>query len=151
MAIHDIEGHKTEHSTGVSSVSPSPSRDSKDLDNGVQTTRFSSTGPLARLRHYEAVLDRKLGVEAHGPDRKLPGNRNPPNQWVMAALWASGTMNLSCFTTGFLGWEFGLSLSQTILIVVFSTLLGSMVTGWCATMGRACTAMRTSVANCLSH
>ena len=135
MAIDDIEGQKTEHSTYVASVSPSPSRELGDLDNGVQTTRFSSTGPLARLRQYEAFLDRKLGVEAHGPDRKLPGNRNPPNQWVMAALWASGTMNLSCFTTGFLGWEFGLSLSQTILIVVFSTLLGSMITGWCATMG----------------
>jgi purine-cytosine permease-like protein len=28
----------------------------------------------------------------------------------MASLWASGTMNLSCFATGFLGWEMGLDL-----------------------------------------
>lgn len=46
----------------------------------------------------------------------------------MALLWASGTMNLSCFATGFLGWEFGLDLKQNILTVVFGTLLGSMVT-----------------------
>jgi hypothetical protein len=29
----------------------------------------------------------------------------------MFFLWASGTMNTSCFATGFLGWEFGLSKS----------------------------------------
>jgi hypothetical protein len=28
----------------------------------------------------------------------------------MASLWASGTMNLSCFATGFIGWEMGLDL-----------------------------------------
>jgi purine-cytosine permease-like protein len=53
----------------------------------------------------------------------------------MFALWASGTMNLSCFATGFLGWELGLDLQQSILITVFATVIGSAVTGWCATMG----------------
>ena len=137
MAMHDVEKH--EQTAYVSTVSASPSRDSDsaEINAGVQATRFSSTGPLARLRHYEALLDKKLGVEGHGPDRILPEARNPPNTWVMAALWASGTMNLSCFATGFLGWEFGLSLSQSILTMVFGTLLGAMVTGWCATMGIA--------------
>jgi len=93
-------------------------------------------GLLARLHRYESLLDRHLGVEAHGPARILPTARqNPPPTWVMAALWASGTMNLSCFATGFLGWEFGLSLPQSILTIVFGTLLGAMVTGWCATLG----------------
>ena len=135
--MHDLEKH--EQNTFVSSVSASPSResDSAEIDAGVQATRFSSTGPLARLRHYEVLLDKKLGVEGHGPDRILPEARRPPNTWVMAALWASGTMNLSCFATGFLGWDFGLSLSQSILTMVFGTLLGAMVTGWCATMGIA--------------
>ena len=86
------------------------------------------SGILARLRHYEALLDDKLGVEKNGPARILPEDRNPPNQAVMALLWASGTMNLSCFATGFLGWEFGLDLKQNILTVIFGTLLGSMVT-----------------------
>ena len=85
-------------------------------------------GVLARLRRYEAVLDDKLGVEKNGPARILPEDRKPPNQAVMALMWASGTMNLSCFATGFLGWEFGLDLKQSILTVIFGTLLGSMVT-----------------------
>jgi purine-cytosine permease-like protein len=37
-------------------------------------------------------------------------------------------MNISCFSTGFLGRQFGLSLGETIPIVMFSTLLGAMVT-----------------------
>ncbi|KAI4126054.1 MAG: hypothetical protein LQ347_005118 [Umbilicaria vellea] len=86
------------------------------------------------------MLDRKFGVEAHGPERVRPEERKAEyekwsNQAVMALLWASGTMNLSCFTTGFLGWEFGLSLKQTVLITIFGTLVGSAVTGWCATLG----------------
>lgn len=97
-------------------------------------------GFFGKLRYYEEALDRKLGVESHGIARKLPEERDPSyakwsNQLVMFALWASGTMNLSCFATGFLGWELGLDLRQSILIVVFSTLIGSSVTGWCATMG----------------
>ncbi len=39
-------------------------------------------------------------------------------------MWASGTMNLSCFTTGFLGWELGLSLSQTIWITIVASFFG---------------------------
>lgn len=46
----------------------------------------------------------------------------------MFLLWMSGTLNLSCFATGFLGWEFGLDLRRNIVIVVFATLLGSAVT-----------------------
>jgi len=85
-------------------------------------------GILARLRRYEAILDDKLGVEKGGPARILPEDRKPPNQAIMALMWASGTMNLSCFATGFLGSEFGLDLQQSILTVIFGTLLGSMVT-----------------------
>ena len=86
------------------------------------------SGILARTRHYEALLDRKLGVEKNGPARILAEDRHPPNQAIMALMWASATMNLSCFATGFLGWEFGLDLKQSILTVIFGTLLGRMVT-----------------------
>jgi hypothetical protein len=90
-------------------------------------------GFLGTLRHYEHLLDQKIGVEAHGPARILPEQRDPAygkwsNQIVMALMWASGTMNLSCFTTGFLGWELGLSLSQTIWITIVASFLGSAVT-----------------------
>jgi NCS1 nucleoside transporter family len=60
------------------------------------------------------------------------------SQLVMALLWASGTMNVSCFATGFLGWEyFGLSLKQSLLITIFASILGGAVSGFCATMGAA--------------
>lgn len=95
---------------------------------------------FARLRSYEAWLDRLLGVEAEGIARRRPEDRDPTyarwsNQAVMFMLWMSTTMNLSCFTTGFLGWELGLDLGRSVTIIIFSTLLGSAITGWCATMG----------------
>lgn len=55
----------------------------------------------------------------------------------MALLWASGTMNISCFATGFLGWEFGLDLRQNVLIIIFGSTVGGAVTGYCATFGAA--------------
>jgi NCS1 nucleoside transporter family len=95
-------------------------------------------GILARLRAFEALMDRKLGVESEAIVRKLPEERQPVS-WAaklsMFCLWASGTMNLSCFATGFLGWKFGLTLTQSILIIVFASLLGGAVSGFCATMG----------------
>lgn len=98
------------------------------------------TGLLASLRRFEAKLDRTLGLESEAIDRKLPSDRKPQPwhaQLNMALLWASGTMNVSCFATGFLGWEFGLSLKQSILCIIFASLLGGAVSGFCATLGPA--------------
>ncbi|KAJ4396310.1 hypothetical protein N0V93_000529 [Gnomoniopsis smithogilvyi] len=110
-------------------------------DDGEEL-RAPSTGVLAKLRGWEAALDRKIGVENHGIERRRPEDRDPSyaswsNQAVMFLMWMSATTNLSCFSTGFLGWELGLDLRRTIVIVIFSTLIGSAVTGWCATMGPA--------------
>lgn len=85
-------------------------------------------GFLTRIRHYEEFLDRKLGIETHSLDRVLPENRHPPNPLAMAFMWASATMNISCFSTGFLGKQFGLSLGQTIATIICSTLMGAAVT-----------------------
>ena len=129
MRGHDLEDQKPEQSTYITTTFDDASASSTDALPSA--TAFKSTGPLARLRYYEAFLDRKLGVESQGPERILPENRNPPNQALMALVWASGTMNLSCFTTGFLGWELGLSLKQSVLTTIFGTLLGSMLTVSC--------------------
>ena len=104
-----------------------------DPELSPQLQRIAHSGFLGTLRHYEALLDQKLGVEAHGPARILPEDRDPAygkwsNQIVMALMWASGTMNLSCFTTGFLGYELGLSLPQTIWITIVGSFVGSAVT-----------------------
>ena len=128
MASPEFIEEKGEKTTVISSI-PSDS-----IPCETESAEFDTAPPpppsgiLARLRHYEALLDDKLGVEKNGPARILPEDRNPPNQAIMALMWASGTMNLSCFATGFLGWEFGLDLKQSILTVIFGTLLGSMVT-----------------------
>ncbi|MCJ1303227.1 hypothetical protein MMC08_006035 [Hypocenomyce scalaris] len=137
--------YTTSASTGPIDISEKPIARATIVSEDISSDSSSPTpvkhgGILGRLCHYEAILDRRFGVEAQGPERILPQDRKPEyekwsNQAVMALLWASGTMNLSCFTTGFLGWEFGLSLKQTILVTVFATLIGSATTGWCATLG----------------
>lgn len=86
------------------------------------------SGFFARIRYYEDMLDRKLGIESHSLDRVHPENRFQPSPVVMAFMWASATMNLSCFSTGFLGMEFGLSLGETVPIIILASLVGSSVT-----------------------
>ncbi|KAI8633221.1 permease for cytosine/purines, uracil, thiamine, allantoin-domain-containing protein [Xylariaceae sp. FL1651] len=98
------------------------------------------SGILSRLRNFEAKLDAKLGVESEAINRKLPEDKRPVawhEELSMALLWASGTMNTSCFATGFLGWEFGLSLKQAIVISIFASILGAAVSGFSATFGAA--------------
>lgn len=95
-------------------------------------------GIFSQLRRLEAKLDAKLGIESEAITRKLPEDKKPPKwheQMTMFCLWASGTMNTSCFATGFLGWEFGVSLKQSILIIIFGSILGGAVTGFAATFG----------------
>ncbi|KXT16951.1 hypothetical protein AC579_7426 [Pseudocercospora musae] len=113
---------------------------SSDHEKDVSAPSRHDNGIFARLRNLETTMDRKLGVESEAIDRKLPGDRSPQPwhaQLNMALIWASGTMNISCFATGFLGWEFGLSLKQSILITIFASILGGAVSGFCATMGPA--------------
>jgi len=97
-------------------------------------------GLLARLRDFEAQMDAKFGVESEAIERKRPEDRRPVS-WTeelsMALLWASGVMNTSCFATGFLGSQFGLSLKLSILITILSSVAGGAVSGYCATFGAA--------------
>ncbi|KAK8050957.1 hypothetical protein PG993_002342 [Apiospora rasikravindrae] len=100
----------------------------------------SETGVLASLRRFEVKLDKKIGVESEAIVRKRPEDkRHVPwhEQLSMALLWASSTMNTSCFATGFLGHELGLSLRQSIAITICASLIGSALTGFSATFGAA--------------
>lgn len=81
-------------------------------ETGILYTTKRDAGFLAKLRAFEATMDAKLGIESDAITRKLPEDKKPVpwhHQMTMFFLWASGTMNTSCFATGFLGWEFGLS------------------------------------------
>lgn len=104
---------------------------SSDDNSSLDPASYGS-GFLGKLLYWEAQLDRKLGVESQAIVRMRAEDKTPQpwhQQATMALLWAGATMNVSCFSTGFLGWEFGLDLGQSITITIFGTLLGSMVAG----------------------
>ena len=120
--------------------------DKEDYNFAGATEVYNNTiihqdnGVLSKLRRVEARMDHKLGVESEAINRKrAEDKKHVPwhEQLSMALLWCSGTMNTSCFATGFLGWEFGLSLKQSILVTIFASILGGAVTGYCATFGAA--------------
>ncbi|KAL7911872.1 permease for cytosine/purines, uracil, thiamine, allantoin domain-containing protein [Trichoderma velutinum] len=106
----------------------------------VLTSSDLEPGFLAALRRFEARMDKALGIESHAIDRK-PADQKRPVKWheelTMTLIWASGTMNISCFSTGFLSWEFGLSFKQSLLIIIFACFTGGAVSAYCATFGAA--------------
>lgn len=127
--MQDLEKHPAEPTVVAGDTSPVSGED----EIPPYLASAAQRGPLARLRGWEAALDRKLGVETHGISRRRPEDRDPAyaswsNQAVMFLMWMSATTNLSCFATGFLGWELGLDLSRSIVIIIFSSLIGSAVT-----------------------
>ncbi|KAJ5292023.1 nucleoside transporter [Penicillium angulare] len=132
MAYDPEKGLDEANITTVDENSSGRSADNEIFEQG--------TGPFARMRAFEARMDKKLGIESEAITRKRPEEKRKVH-WVeelsMALLWASGTMNTSCFATGFLGWEFGLTLKQSILLTIFASMIASCLTGFCATFGAA--------------
>jgi hypothetical protein len=99
---------------------------STDSGRGVgdATAVPRQTGFLAKLRRFEERLDAKLGIESEAISRKLPEDKGHVpwhHQLNMFFLWASGTMNTSCFATGFLGHEFGLSKKTCLFFCALAT------------------------------
>lgn len=89
-------------------------------------------GVLAKLLHYEQLLDKKLGVESQSLERRTPEGRDPNfRSWktkiMMFLMWLSSCSNLCCFATGFLGYEFGLDLKTFLLIMIFANLFGCLL------------------------
>ncbi|WFD28993.1 hypothetical protein MNAN1_004012 [Malassezia nana] len=130
----------------MSAPSP-PVKAKQDVESLYEVHEMASSEPqpeekgiLATLSRLERYLDQKIGLESEAIDRKLPEHRRPVKWYEelnMALLWASGVMNLACFATGFLGWEFGLSLKDSLLCYIFGTIIGSCATAYCATFGAA--------------
>lgn len=138
-------GRVTPQSLDQDDVEKQPEQTLADLHDQPGAIVYSGVvvkqdgGILSRLRNWEAAMDRKLGVEAEAIARVLPEHRLPQSwhsQAVMAVLWASGTMQLSCLATGFLGpYALDLALGPSIAITILGTFLGAGVSGFCATMG----------------
>lgn len=74
-----IEGADGEALTTTSDSSPSngPAVAVAKAAAAAASTKTRPEGILAKLRRYEAVLDAKLGVEAHAVDRKRAEDRDP--------------------------------------------------------------------------
>lgn len=128
---HRPAGHHVDEKDAVANVSD---------DTSAELATGPSSGLLFRLRRLEAHMDQKLGIESEAINRKLEEDKKPVpwyEELTMALLWASGTMNTSCFATGFLGAQFGLSLKQAIVVTIFASILGGAITGYCATFGAA--------------
>ena len=141
--VFDSDPEKGVHAVSCAAEKGIPQVSSNDAP-GLEPTQLSDNasggGILSWLNGLEARMDRKLGVESEAIDRKRAEDKKPVSwfeELTMALLWASGVMNTSCFATGFLGWEFGLSLKQSVLIVIFASILGGALTGFCATFGGA--------------
>jgi len=67
--------------------SPSPDLQTSRGHNGGIAHEAHNTRPkgiLATLRHFEATLDRKLGIEGAGPERILTEDRKPSRAWMTA-------------------------------------------------------------------
>lgn len=134
---HGVSGYATDNKA-VLNVSSS-NEDSAAYDRDA-ATMHKPRGILTRLQEFEGRMDKKFGMESEAIVRKRPEDKRPVHwreELSMALLWASGTMNISCFATGFLGWEFGLSLKQSIVITIFASILGGAVTAYCASFGAA--------------
>ncbi|KAI0977061.1 permease for cytosine/purines, uracil, thiamine, allantoin-domain-containing protein [Xylaria arbuscula] len=111
-----------------------------DLESNPGNGSTNDSSMLSRLCQIEAKLDAKFGVESQAINRKLPEDKRHVKwheELSMALLWASATMNTSCFATGFLGWELGLSLKQTIIISICASIIGATLPGFAATFGAA--------------
>jgi NCS1 nucleoside transporter family len=139
MAVTDPEKGQ-----GVATMTIDPriavDNSSNDEPSHAAYSYAPKSGILANLRAFESRMDEKFHIESEAIDRKRPENKKYvpwTEQLSMALLWASGTMNTSCFATGFLGAEFGLSLKQSIVTTIFASLLGGALTGFCATFGAA--------------
>jgi hypothetical protein len=108
MGINDVERGPDTTTNEKHALQRSGSDDIPETE--VPALRYDNTatkqegGLFARLRHVETLMDRKLGIESEAIDRKTAQDKKPPS-WTeelnMALLWASGTMNLSCFATGY--------------------------------------------------
>jgi hypothetical protein len=93
------------------------------------------SGVLRSLRNGEEWLDRKMGIETQGIDRIHEEDKRPPSILNVFFLWWSLTCHVGTLPLGVLGPEFGLSLSQSVAMIVAGTVLGALCTAYTGTLG----------------
>ena len=94
------------------------------------------SGFLRKLRYGEEWLDRKMGIETQGIDRIHEEDKRPPSIINVFFFWWSLTCHVGTLPIGLLGAEFfGLSLNQSVAMIVVGTMLGALCTAFCGTLG----------------
>ncbi|KAG0649894.1 Purine-cytosine permease fcyB [Hyphodiscus hymeniophilus] len=93
------------------------------------------SGFLRSLRAGEEWLDRKMGIETQGIDRIHEEDKQPPSILNVFFLWWSLTCHVGTLPIGVLGPEFGLTLNQSIAMIVVGTMMGALCTSYCGTLG----------------
>jgi hypothetical protein len=93
------------------------------------------SGFLRKLRDGEEWLDRKMGIETQGIDRIHEEDKRPPSIINVFFLWWSVTCHVGTLPIGFLGPIYGLSLNQSVGMIVAGTMLGALCTAYCGTLG----------------
>ena len=117
---------------GVGSSEPHES----DSDEVIKAKELQqSLGFLRNLRQGEEWLDRKMGIETQGIDRIHEEDKRPPSIINVFFLWWSLTCHVGTLPIGILGPLFGLSLNQSVAMIVVGTMLGALCTAYCGTLG----------------
>ena len=153
-AGHHVAGHDAAHESAAT-----PEKDSEgghpppaypDPEKGVVTEPAvdsdteevirarelqQQSGILRSLRGGEEWLDKKMGIETQGIDRIHEEDKRPPSIINVFFLWWSLTCHVGTLPIGVLGPEFGLSLNQSIAMIVVGTLTGALCTSYCGTLG----------------
>jgi hypothetical protein len=76
-----------------------------------------------------------MGIETQGIDRIHEEDKRPPSIINVFFLWWSLTCHVGTLPIGVLGPEFGLSLHQSVAMIVVGTILGALCTAYCGTLG----------------
>jgi hypothetical protein len=154
---HDVK--HTHHDATTQDVTTTPEKDSEgghpppaypDPEKGVATSEPTDSdseevirarelqqrsGILRRMRAGEDWLDKKMGIETQGIDRIHEEDKRPPSILNVFFLWWSLTCHVGTLPIGVLGPEFGLSLNQSIAMIVVGTMTGALCTSYCGTLG----------------
>jgi len=117
---------------GIMTSEPTDS-DSEEVIRARELQKRS--GVLRSLRAGEEWLDRKMGIETQGIDRIHEEDKKPPSILNVFFLWWSLTCHVGTLPIGVLGPEFGLSLGQSVAMIIVGTVLGALCTSYTGTLG----------------
>ncbi|KAH8678555.1 permease for cytosine/purines, uracil, thiamine, allantoin-domain-containing protein [Xylariales sp. PMI_506] len=136
MGFNDVDLEAAESASDKNAVGG-------DLASSVRTATIEETAAnklrekyafLRTLHRWEEWLSRHFGVEESGAERVPPDQRSAPNLITMMTFWFAINVNPSTLIIGIIGVSYGLSVNETILIGLVSSLVAALGPAFCATL-----------------